>query len=289
MNWNQIPSLASLRAFEATARLGTFSAAARSLNVTHAAIAQHVRSLEEYFAVDLVFRSGRRMDLTDSGKQLSASLHSGFSEIEVGVRGLREDSGKKPVHITLTPTFAENWLMPRLGGFWAEHPEVDLVLKPSTKLSDLKAEGLDLAIRYGNGNWPGYLCERLTSTRLAIVASPKLIEGDPGFDVSRLQDFHWLLESQVSEHRLWAESLGFSFNNLNITEFDTNNLVLAATRAGYGISVQAAVLVERDLEDGTLISLLEAEEFESGYYLLTLKKRKSPQLETFIKWLLCCT
>ncbi len=285
MDWTKIPSLASLRAFEATARLGTFSAAARSLNVTHAAIAQHVRSLEQFFGADLVFRVGRRMDLTEAGTQLSASLKSGFSQIESGVRELAEYSGKKPIHVTLTPSFAENWLMPRLGGFWAEHPDIELILKPSTRLSDLRDEGLDIAIRYGNGSWPGYASERLTSNKLMVVGSPKLLGNAQNLGVKQLENQPWLLESQVSEHLIWAEDQGINFQNSKVSHFATNNLVLAATRAGYGISLQSSALVERDLAEGTLVKVLEAEKNKRAYYLVTQSNRQSPQLAVFVGWL----
>ncbi len=285
MNWNKIPSLASLRAFEATARLGGFSAAARSLNVTHAAIAQHVRALEAFFSTDLVFRAGRNVEVSDAGRRLAGCLSEGFGVIESGVSDLATTADSGALQITLTPTFAENWLMPRLGEFWAAHPDIELVLKPGTRLFDLRRDGIDLAIRYGSGDWLGCDSELLTSTRVAVVGNPSLWSGKPLPKQSELQNYPWLRESLVDEHRLWADSLGIDFSKTRIGLFDSNNLVLSALRSGYGLSVQAAALVERDLAEGTLVSLLETQNEDLGYHLVTQKSRRSKKLDTFIGWL----
>jgi len=288
MDWRQIPSLSGLRAFEATARLGSFSAAARSLNVTHAAIAQHVRALEAFFATDLVFRSGRKMDLTQAGKQLATSLQEGFGLIEAGVRDIHARASSRPLQVTMTPSFAENWLMPRLGAFWADHPEVELALKPTANCAELRRDGLDLAIRYGDGNWPEYTVERLTSAQVVIVGSPKLVGDGKGYSIREMQELPWQRESLVPEHNIWAKQQGLDLSKAKSTFFDTNTLVLSAVRAGYGLSIQARALVEQDLINGTLVCLMESRKMHVGYFLLTLPNRQSPQLTTLIKWLRCC-
>ena len=110
MDWRDIPSLSALRAFEAAARLGSLSEAARALNVTHAAIAAHVRALETEFGQPLLRRSGRGMVPTQAGLELSRDLGSGFAEIAAGVRALKRGREDRPVILTTTPSFAENWL-----------------------------------------------------------------------------------------------------------------------------------------------------------------------------------
>jgi len=143
------------------ARLGGLSAAARELNVTHAAIAQHIRYLENCLTVKLAYREGNGMRLTPSGSDLSKALQGGFKAIAGGIRSVKADHEARPLQITLTPGFAENWLMPRLGSFWGEHPEIGLSLNPSTKSVDLVAGDIDLAIRFGQGVWPGLWAEKL--------------------------------------------------------------------------------------------------------------------------------
>ena len=108
MNWKDIPSLAALRAFEALARHGTLAAAAGSLNVTHAAIAQPVRTLETHLAVTLTKRTGRGLTLTPEGKDLAAALSEGFGVIHAGVQAIKTSNEDKPLSITTTPSFAEN-------------------------------------------------------------------------------------------------------------------------------------------------------------------------------------
>ena len=150
MDWRDIPSLAALRGFEAAVREGSFSAAARELNVTHAAIAQHVRSLETHVGQPLLTRAGRRMVPTEAGARLATDLNDGFGQIIAGVRRLSEDADKRPIQITCTPNFAENWLMPRLIEFWGKHPDITLSVTPDNNIVDLRRDGYDVAIRYGN-------------------------------------------------------------------------------------------------------------------------------------------
>ncbi len=288
MDWRNIPSLAGLRAFEATARLNSFSAAGRELNVTHAAIAQHVRGLEDFFGQSLLFRQGRKMELTPSGQRLAAALSDGFLTIQVGVSQLRAETEDRPLNIALTPTFAESWLMPRLGAFWADHPDIELALLPGRKLVDLRRDGVDLAIRYGNGVWPGYQCELLISANFMVVASKDYIGDRQIGGLNDLVDDKWLIETDRRELLLWASEHGFDLESLDTTEFPTATLVHIAARAGYGVAIMVDAVVERDLEDGALVNLFSAESGTLGYYLVTRKEAVSKKLAVFIKWLKCC-
>ena len=134
MDWRDIPSLPALRAFEAAARAGSFSAAARELNVTHAAIAQHVRAIESQLGTSLLIRSGKKMALTEAGTRLAQELSSGFGQIIAGVREAAFDAAGSPLKVTVTPSFADNWLMPRLCSFWERHPEITLSITPDNNV-----------------------------------------------------------------------------------------------------------------------------------------------------------
>jgi len=288
MDWRNIPSLSGLRAFEATARLNSFSAAGRELNVTHAAIAQHVRGLEDFFSQGLIFRQGRKMELTPAGQRLASALSDGFLTIQAGVNDLRAESEDRPLKIALTPTFAESWLMPRLGAFWADHPDIELALLPARHLVDLRRDGVDLAIRYGNGVWAGYQSELLTSAQFVVVASPDYIEDRKVTGLADLANDKWLIETDRRELVLWAKEHGFNLENLNTTEFPTASLVHLAARAGYGVAIMTNAVVEQDLINGTLKCLFSARSGALGYYLLTRKEGVSEKLATFIKWLKGC-
>ena len=201
-DWRSLPSLTALRAFAATAELRNFSQAARALNVTHAAVAQQVRALEETLGRPLVQREGRGVSLTADGEQLAEALGEGFGAMQRGLEALRAGEADRPVRITLTASFAAQWLMPRLRNFWAQHPDIGLSLLPDSKVVDLHRERMDLAIRYGNGDWPGVEAEYLTSARLVIAGAPSLI-GERNPTVEEMAQMDWVLS------RNWAEQDGY--------------------------------------------------------------------------------
>jgi len=285
MDWRNIPSLASLRAFEATARLHSFSKAARELNVTHAAIAQHVRSLESYFSETLAVRNGRGMAVTAKGAALANSLQSGFSTIADGVENLRRFSENRPLNISLTPTFAANWLMPRIGEFWGQHPDITVNLNPSIHLTDLAQDGIDMAIRYGRGNWQGLHSEVLTSGDYVVVVRPDLIKGRNYTCFQDLMDIPWLLENHLTERKTLLENEGINLETAKVSMLNTNELVLSALRAGLGMSSQPLALVEKEIEAGNLTKVCALKADGLGYYMVTRKGRETPALLLFQKWL----
>ena len=286
MIWKDIPSLASLRAFEATARAGTFSAAARELNVTHAAIAQHVRGLEDFFATELVFRQGRGMNLTDAGQRLSAALADGFGAIALGVADLRAEQQGRPLRVSITPSFAENWLMPRLGRFWRAHPTVEVELKPTERLVDLRRDDVDMAVRFGRGDWPGVHSTPLTAARTVVVGAPSLVGDNAEPTLTDLKTYWWALDRNQTEANLWASDHGFSFDALNTNWFDTNSLALSAIRSGLAVGLQNLALVQPDIDRGTLRALTEPEEDGTGYFIVTVPGRDTAATRKFTSWLL---
>ena len=288
MNWKDIPSLAALRAFEATSRLDGFSAAARELNVTHAAIAQHVRALESFFGQTLMVRQGRGMELTPAGHKLAASVSEGFGVIEAGVASVRQAREDAPLKIALTPTFAENWLMPKLGSFWAEHPHFALALVPGLDLVDLKRDDFDLAIRYGHGNWPGLTSELLAPANYVVIGTPGLMNGleiNMPCDLAELHGLPWVMAEGRDEEKLWAKANGLDLEGSQGSKFPTNSLVLSAVRAGVGLSIQGRALVEDDLASGALVCLCEEPASTLGYYLVTRSDAPSKRLKMFLNWL----
>lgn len=285
MDWRDIPSLSSLRAFEAAARLGSFSAAARELNVTHAAIAQHVRGLEDHFGTALMEREGRAMRTTPEGRRLSHDLAEGFGAIAAGVRVLMEGKRQRPLQVTMTPSFAEAWLMPRIGQFWAQHPEVEVALIPSISLIDLRRDGFDMAIRFGAGDWPGLEVEPLVMSPFVIVAAPSLAKGRALHEMGPLADYRWFTSDASREAHVWGRAAGLDMDALRITELRNNSLAQAAVRAGHGLSIQAQTLVEADLAEGRLVALYTGENEGLGYHMVLPRGAHGGALEVFVKWL----
>lgn len=287
LDWLHFPPLPALRAFEATARLGGFSAAARALNVTHAAVAQQVRALEAHLDLALVRRDGRAIALTEDGARLAASLSEGFGAIQAVLDELREGGADRPVTVTLTPTFASNWLMPRLGRFWSEHPEVAVSLRPDPRVLDLRRERLDFGIRFGEGNWPGVEATYLTSARYIVVGASKLFRGPDPLTREEMERLPWILEPDWPEQRQWiACCTGLDPDRLHITEFATEELALSAARQGYGLHITSAALVEADLRAGEMRIAVETEDDNPGYYVVTPPGPLRRPARIFMRWLL---
>lgn len=284
MDWREIPSLSALRGFEAAARLKSLSAAARSLNVTHAAIAQHVRTLEDHFGCPLLARDGRGMRPTAEGTRLAEGLAEGFSHIASAVRDTMPDANR-PLRIAMTPSFAENWLVPAIRGFWLEHPDIKLELLPSTHLADLRAEAIDLAIRYGRGKWPGTDPVPLASANLVVIGSPGGEPGEPVGNLSDLREAHWILDHTRPEESLWALENGVDLDQVSSTKFETTTMVLQAVRAGAGIAVLPEAIVERDIAEGRLVALHRETDSTAAYYLVRRPGGSPRSLEVFVKWL----
>ncbi len=283
VDWTQLPPLTSLRAFQALAESGGYSAAARRLNVTHAAVAQQVRSLEERLGHALVSRDGRGMALTAEGAQLSAALAEGFGAIERGVQALT--TGENPVRVTLTASFASQWLMPRLRDFWEKHPDIALSLHPDARPMDLRREGMDLAIRYGRGSWPGVEAEYLAPARLAVAAAPELLpEGRPP-EVAELQELDWIIARNWPEQDNYLASLGLDPARLSRSEFPNEELSIAAARQGLGVIVESLALIQVDIDEGRLILIDDSRSHLPAYFIVTLPGPKRRAARHFIAWL----
>ena len=243
-----IPSLSALRAFEAMARLGGFSVAARELNVT------------------------------PSGNALSKALQEGFQTIACGIRTVRADDEAQPLQITLTPAFAENWLMPRSGSFWAEHLEIELLLNPSTRSMDLAAGGIDLAIQFELGVWPGLQAEKLVGAGHCIISHPDLMRRLTVKSLKDMLSAPWLLERQFTGPEHILELQGLDLAQSAITRIATNALVLAVARAGLGLAIQPKSLVNADIAEGRLVCI-KASKANSPTIILS-----DPGLRTLKTW-----
>lgn len=279
MDWRDIPSLAALRAFEAAARTASLSAAARELNVTHAAIAQHVRTLESRFDGKLLTRDGQRMMTTPGGARLAEALTDAFARVARGVEALDDERRARPLRVTVTPSFAANWLMPRLARFWARHPEIDVELMPSIRLVDLDREQIDLAIRYGQGDWPGVEATRLMDSGLTAVAKPGVT--DP-----HLTSGTFLLERiSTEEARHWLAARGIDIETRDVRYFSSIELSRQAAIAGLGIALLPRLYLGDSLESGALQALAGGDAGVSGYYVARRQGPAPEAVSRFADWL----
>ena len=285
MAWRSLPPLSALRAFAALAEAGSFTKAGQALNVSHAAVSQQVRALEERLGVPLLPRDGRRGALTAEGERLAAALQTGFGGIARAVDELTGGDALRPLQITTTPAFAANWLMPRLASFRHEHPEVELMLNPTVQAVELSPGGVDLAIRYGTGDWRGLDTELLVATTFVLVGAPSLIDARRIDDLRDVVDLPWLQELGTNEMSAWLRDHGVIAERRPNVIHLPGHLVLEAVRSGDGVSLSTRVNVERDIAAGRLLVLFEDAEPGVGYYIVTRPGVQRPALRTFVAWL----
>ncbi len=285
MNWLDLPPLGALRAFAALAERGSFSAAGAALNVSHAAVSQQVRALEERLGATLVQRGGRQAALTAEGARLGGALGEAFSAMGAAVDELTQADADRPLHITLTPAFAAAWLMPRLSEFQHRHPGTELILNPTPDLLPLEPGGVDIAIRHGRGGWPGVEAELLIASGFVIVAAPSLVAGRSVSTPSDILDLPWLQEIGNSEIANWLTRHGVVAERRVAVTHLPGHLSLEALRGGVGVSVAARVLIESDIAAGRLVVLFEEIAPGEGYYVCTRPGVRRPPVRAFIAWL----
>src|SRR6516162_8539574 len=205
----RLPPMNTLPDFEAAARHLSFTKAAEELNVTHGAVSRQIKSLEDYLGVPLFRRLNRALRLTDEGQVYARTVRELLDSLAAATR--RVHSAKNAgLTVSTTFSFTSGWLVPRLGRFRALHPDVDVRMQANDRVADFTGDGVDLAIRYGRGNYPGLTAERLLSDDYAPVASPALLKGK--YPLRRPPDLrhHVLLHEENNEvdWRMWLAAAG---------------------------------------------------------------------------------
>jgi LysR family glycine cleavage system transcriptional activator len=284
MDWSALPPLSALRAFAAYADRGSVAEAGQALNVSHAAISQQIRNLETWLGVSLLDRSGRRMRLTPEGERLAASLAEGFGTILHMTDELTGRDADRPLEISATPGFAATWLMPRLPSFRARHPDVSLTLDPSAAVRQLEPGGLDVAIRYGNGDWTGVESALLVESPIVVVAATTLVGEHEIRSPADLRPFPWLQELGTNEATEWFAEHGVSQDRKHGLTAMPGNLMIEAARQGQGVAITARLFVEPDIAAGR-VRLLFEDRRKKGYYLVTRPGVMRPPLRHFVSWL----
>jgi LysR family glycine cleavage system transcriptional activator len=284
MDWRNLPPLSAMRAFAAFAEYGNVVAAGDALGVSHAAISQQLRLLETHLNVSLFDRSGRALQITDDGRQLAHALRGGFALMGEGVAAVTGARDARPLHISVTPTFAASWLMPRLAGFRAAHPDTDLMIDPTPEVVTLSPDGIDLAIRFGKGNWAGLDSTLLWESSMVVVGAPALVGNTAYADLDALARLPWMEETGDSEATSWLQAHGVTKRAAGLLRVP-GNLLIDGARDGQGVTVTVRRFVERDIEAGRLRVLHEEQGIGSGYYIVTRPGVMRAPLKAFVKWL----
>ncbi|MGR3454839.1 LysR family transcriptional regulator [Pseudooceanicola sp.] len=285
MDWMTMPPLSALRAFAAYCETGSMSAAGARLNVSHAAISQQIRALEQHIGQTLLHRAGARGDLTEAGQMMSEAVLGGFERMYRVISELTGADAERPVQITTTPAFAANWLMPRLAAFRQKHPGISLMIDPAPEIRSMRPGGFDIAVRYGSGEWPGLEAELLVRTPIVIVASPSLV-GDERFESpGDLTRFHWMQEVGTNEASEYLERYGAMLDRAKGLTSLPGNLMIEAAREGQGIAVTAGAFVEADVAAGRLRLLFE-DRRKKGYFIVTRPGPMRPDARLLYRWIL---
>jgi LysR family glycine cleavage system transcriptional activator len=284
MNWSGFPTLNSLRAFSAVAETMSFSRAADMLNVTHAAVSQQVKALEGRIGLILIERKGKLLTLTKEGKSLAHDLAIGFASIHDGVTALTRASTERAVQITMPPAFATSYLMPRIAEFQREHPEITLMLNPTSEIMELTPDGIEVAIRYCDGNIPGMVVTPLLKSDMVVVGARDLMQGLSFSNPVSLCDLPWLQELGSNDTAEWMERQKISPTQpLQIT-YMPGSLIMDAVRRGHGLTFTARSFVERDIKAGLLVECF-SESDVGAYYIVTRSDRLRSSVLSFVNWL----
>lgn len=284
MDWSGFPGLNSLRAFSAVAESQSFSRAADSLNVTHAAVSLQVKALEEKLGLKLIERKGKSLTLTREGKSLAHDLAVGFTAINDGVRALIRASAERAVQVTMPPAFATSYLMPAIAGFQREYPDVTLMLNPTAEIMELTPDGIDVAIRYCDGEIPGMVVTPLLKSDMVIVGARHLV-GELTFEnPASLCELPWLQELGSNDTAEWLERQKITPARPMQITYMPGSLIMDAVRRGHGLTFTARSFVQKDIEAGLLAELF-SETDVGAYYIVTRPESLRPSVQAFVSWL----
>lgn len=285
IDWRHLPPLSTLRAFEATARLQGYSAAARALNVTPAAIAQQVRKLEGAVGTSLVRREGRGLALTEAGRTLALPLREAFARIAEGVEEVRRLEGARGVRVSTTHFFGDAVILPRLGQFWTDHPGIQVSLAPEGNLTPVDLARFDIAVRGDNirDTWQDVAVRPLLSTPMIVCAAPALLDREGG-DLSRLP---WLRDQGMPEAawRAVMTRIGIPPDRVRLVDTGDAKFEVEAALMGYGMSLSTELVVRRHLEAGTLLWIDTPIDTTITYHAVHAKGPMAEPVRRFLDWL----
>jgi LysR family glycine cleavage system transcriptional activator len=290
------PPLKAVRYFEAAARHLSFSKAAEELNVTHSAISHQIKALEEWVGQPLFDRTGRALRLTEGGRQFLPPVRSAFQQLADAAQDLRQLCHGGPLTVSVLPSLASKWLVPRLFDFRAKHPEIEVRISATERVEQIGQGGIDIAIRYGRGKWPNVDSELLLKDDLFPVASPLLLSGEHALKEPRdlanftlISDTTWQA-AQFDFWQQWLEHAGVTGLELKSGGFSFNysNLLIQAAVDGLGVALGNTMLASDDLKAGRLVKPFDISvPLDTGYYVVYVRDAlKRPKIKAFRDWVM---
>jgi LysR family glycine cleavage system transcriptional activator len=292
----RLPPLNALRAFEAVARHLSIAKAADELSVTPAAVSHQIKTLEDHLGVRLLQRDGRTTMLTEAGQACLPGIRHGFESLAAAIQELDRLGASGILNVSVAPSFAAKWLVPRLDRFTERFPDIDVRVSASMQLADFESDGVDLAIRYGAGRYPGLAVGLLMREEVMPVCAPALLDGTPPLDTPAALAAVTLLHDDSPEQDLscptwpmWLKAAGVTgVDGKRGPRFNQSSLVIEAAVAGKGVALAKATLAAADLKAGRLVKPFEGTlPVEFAYYIVCPKARlESRKVSAFRDWLL---
>lgn len=266
-----MPPLNAVRAFEAAARHLSFTRAAEELYVTHGAVSRQVKNLEEFLDKKLFQRLPGRLDLTPAGRVYAELVREVLEQLAHGTAEMMRDAGREKLTVSVIPSFASRWLVPRLERFYEAYPDWEILINVTLDLVDLERDGIDLAVRLGRGRWPGLSQDYLFSADLAPVCAPDLISAEKPLSTPNDLSHHRLLHTDAREQ--WTTWLRLAkaegVDVMRGPVYSDVNVTIQAAIEGQGVALANLQLIQNELDAGKLtapfpLSLTE----DVGYYLV---------------------
>ena len=294
---DRLPALNGLRAFEVSARYLSFSKAAEELHVTPAAISQQVRSLEQQLGITLFHRRVRALDLTEAGRAALPHLSDGFHRLQTGVDAMQLAREVDHLTVSVAPSIGARWLVPRLERLRCDYPEIQIRIDAKDGLANFTNDGVDVAIRYGLGNYHPHIVESMLAADAFPVCSPALLKKEASLscpdDLAEITLLHstWTDESDsVPGWRMWLKAAGATKVDPEPgPRFGNDNMLVEAALAGQGVALITHAVVARELESGKLVRPFPPAVFEETafcYYLVYPERHRStPKVIAFRDWI----
>src|ERR1043166_1013355 len=284
----RLPPLNALKAFEAAARSESFTRAAEELHVTQGAVSHQVKALEATLGLKLFNRDHQRLTLTETGRDYLAVVRDALDRIALGTERLVQRQTSGVLTVSPAPDFAAKWLVCRLGRLAERHPEIDLRVSASVHHVDFVREDVDVAVRHGDGKWPGLDAVRLCSERLFPVCSPRLVAGRKRITAADLLKFPLLRLGDWTTWTRWFEAAGLSDVEPRGAIIDRASLLIDAAVDGQGVALARTALAAWDLIHGRLIRPVDISLRMANTYWIVCPKAAAdlPKVATFRDWLL---
>jgi len=289
------PPLNSLRAFEAAARHLSFQNAAEELSVTPGAISQQIKKLEDILQTPLFHRDSRAVTLTEAGRVLRPDLSRGFESLDDAVQQLKQSAEHQHITVSMTPSFAAKWLVPRLEKWTAQQPDVDVRISASLGLANFGPDGVDLGVRFGSGNYDGLTSALLLKESFVVVCSPIFIDGSKQIKTPEDLHDHTLIHvsgpqgTPGTDWQEWLKSAGVDgIDTSRGLVFDDTAVAILAAIGGQGVLLSRRALVEDDITADRLALPFDLDlPLEFAWRIVAPEgKLKRPEVCAFRDWLL---